>query len=79
MNSCGFNSQVNEKLKKKQASLVQLQNEKESIYSDLSGKLGEMSSSKEREFMVLTEENKRLQTEFDKAKQVRTQEMSRRC
>ncbi len=63
--------QVSDKLKRKQASLVQLQEEKETMYSDLSGRLGDVTSSKEREFVALTEENRRLQAEVDAAKQVR--------
>ncbi|XP_078597836.1 GRIP1-associated protein 1-like isoform X1 [Branchiostoma floridae x Branchiostoma japonicum] len=68
------NSKISEKLKKKQESLLQLQEEKEKMYSDNRSSLQELKSSKEVEVKAIMEQNTRLQEEVTAAQQ-RLQEL----
>ncbi|XP_078676958.1 GRIP1-associated protein 1-like isoform X2 [Branchiostoma floridae x Branchiostoma belcheri] len=71
------NSKISEKLKKKQESLLQLQEEKEKMYSDNRSSLQELKSSNEEEVKVILDQNSRLQEELTAA-QRRLQEVEER-
>ncbi|CAH1266124.1 GRIPAP1, partial [Branchiostoma lanceolatum] len=63
------NSKISEKLKKKQESLLQLQEEKEKMYSDNRSSIQDLKSSKEEEVKVIMDQNCRLQEELTAAQQ----------
>ncbi|XP_065829343.1 GRIP1-associated protein 1-like [Oscarella lobularis] len=62
-------TKLNEKLRKKQEILLQVQDEKEKLYSESKTSLSDAVAAKEREIQVLIEQAAKVQGELDKTNQ----------
>ncbi|XP_033109260.1 GRIP1-associated protein 1-like isoform X2 [Anneissia japonica] len=66
-------AKLSEKVKKKQESIVQLQNEKEDLYNDMRKKLEDLQNSKEKDVTDLMEQKGRIQSQLAKSDKTLTE------
>ncbi|XP_071960617.1 GRIP1-associated protein 1-like isoform X2 [Antedon mediterranea] len=60
-------NKLSEKVKKKQESIIQLQNEREDLYNDMKKKLDDLQESKDKEVTELNEQKNRIQIQLAKS------------